>query len=61
VFDERHDVIGHEPDVDRPVDVGRPAVPLQVDRDDLVALGQRRKDRPENLARPPRDVLYRRP
>jgi hypothetical protein len=32
VFDERHDVIGHESDVDRPVDVGRPAVPLRVDR-----------------------------
>ena len=33
------DVIGHEPHVDRPVDIGGPAVPLQVNGDDLVALG----------------------
>ena len=30
VVDERRDVVGHEPDVDRPVDVGRAAVPLEV-------------------------------
>ena len=51
VVDEGRDVVGHEPDVDRPIDVGGAAVPLEVDRDDLVALGQRREDRPEHLAR----------
>ena len=30
VVDERRDVVGHEPDVDRPVDVGGPAVALEV-------------------------------
>jgi len=52
VVDKRGDVIGHEPDVDRSIDVGSAAVPLQVDGDDLVTLGQRGKDRPEHLARP---------
>jgi hypothetical protein len=52
VVDECRDVIGHEPRIDRPVDVGGAAVALQVDDDDLVALGQRRKDRFEHLARP---------
>jgi hypothetical protein len=52
VVDERRDVIGHEPEVDRPIDVGGPAVPLQVDGDDLMARGQRGKDGPEHLARP---------
>ena len=52
MVDERRDVVGHEPDVDRPVDVGGPAVPLQVGGDDLVVLGQRGQDRPEHLARP---------
>ena len=36
VVDERRDVVGHEPDVDRPVDVGGPAVALEVDGDHLV-------------------------
>ena len=52
VVDERRDVVGHEPDVDRPIDVGGPAVALEVDRDDLVVLRQGREDRPEHLARP---------
>jgi hypothetical protein len=52
VGDERGDVIGHQPHVDRPVDVGGPAVPLQVHGDDLVPLRQRGKDRPEHLTRP---------
>jgi hypothetical protein len=50
--DERGDVVGHQPHVERPVDVGGPAMPLQVDGDDLVAPGQRGQDRPEHLARP---------
>ena len=52
VVDQRRDVVGHQPHVDRSVDVGGAAVPLQVDGDDLVALGQRGQDRPEHLARP---------
>ena len=32
VVDEGGDVVGHQPDVERPVDVGGPAVPLQVDQ-----------------------------
>jgi hypothetical protein len=50
VIDQRRDVIGHEPDVERPVDVGGPAVPLQVDGDDLVALRQCGQDGPESVA-----------
>jgi hypothetical protein len=41
VVDERGDVVSHQPEVDQPVDVGGTAVPLQVECDDLVALGQR--------------------
>jgi hypothetical protein len=51
VVDERGDVIGHEPDVERSVDVGGAAVALQVDDDDLAAFGQGGKGRPEHLAR----------
>jgi hypothetical protein len=36
----------------RSVDVGGAAVTLQVDDDDLVAFGQRGKDRPEHLSGP---------
>ena len=32
VVDERRDVVGHEPDVDRPIDVGGAAVALEVGR-----------------------------
>ena len=46
----RGDVVGHEPEVDRPIDVGGPAVRLEVGRDDLVLLCQRREGRPEHLA-----------
>ena len=35
-----------------PIDVGGPAVALQVDRDHLVVRGERRQHRPEHLARP---------
>jgi hypothetical protein len=52
VVDERRDVVGHEPGLDRSVDVGGAAVALQVDGDDLVTLGQGGKDRPEHLAGP---------
>ena len=51
VVDQGSDVVGHEPDVDRPIDVRRAPVPLEVDRDDLVALRQRGEYRPEHLAR----------
>jgi hypothetical protein len=40
VVDERRDVIGQEPRIERSVDVGGAAVALQVDDDDLVAFGQ---------------------
>ena len=50
VVDERRDVIGHEPDVDRPIDVGRAPVALEVGEDDLVVLGQRWQGRSEHLA-----------
>ena len=40
VVDQRGDVAGHQAHVQRPVDVGGPAVPLQVDEDDLVVVGQ---------------------
>ena len=52
VVDEGGDVVGHEPHVDRPIDVGGTAVTLHVGRDDLVALRKGRQDRPEHLARP---------
>ncbi len=51
VVDEGRDVVGHQPDVDRPIDVRRAAVALEVDHDDLVALRQRGEYRPEHLAR----------
>ena len=50
VVDERRDVVCHQLHVDRPVDVRRAPVPLEVDDDDLVALRQRGEDRPEHLA-----------
>ena len=50
VVDERRDVVGHQLDVDRPVDVRRAPVPLEVDGDDLMALRQRGERRPEHLA-----------
>jgi hypothetical protein len=50
VVDERGDVIGHEPDVQRPVDVGGARVALQVGEDDGVVLGQGRDVGPEHLA-----------
>ena len=51
MVDEARDVVRHEPDIDRSIDIGGAAVPLEVDRDDPVALGQRGEDRPEHLAR----------
>ena len=51
VVDERRDVVGHEPDVERAIDVGRPAVTLEIDRDDLVVRGEGGQGRPEHLAR----------
>ncbi len=52
MLDQCGDVTGHEPHVDRSIDVSRTAVSLEVDSDDLVALGELWKDRPEHLARP---------
>jgi hypothetical protein len=46
VVGQSGDVVGHEADVNRPIDIGSPAMPLQVNRYDLVALRQHRKDRP---------------
>ena len=51
MVDERRDVVGHEPDVDRPVDVGGASVPLEVDDDDLVVPRQGGEDGLEHLAR----------
>ncbi len=51
VVDKGRDVVGDEPQLDRPVDVGGAAVTLQVDRDDLMVFRQRWKYRPEHLAR----------
>ncbi len=51
VLDQRRDVVGHEPDVERAVDVGRPAVALEVDGDHLAVGRQRGQDRAEHLAR----------
>src|SRR5205823_11569082 len=45
------DVSGHEPDVERSIDVSGATMSLQVGDDDLVALREQRKDRPEHLAR----------
>ena len=44
------DVVSHQAHLDRSVDIGRSAMALQVNRDDLVVLGQAGKDRPEHLA-----------
>ena len=49
--DETRDVAGHQLGAERSIDVGRPAVPLQVDADDLPALRQRRKVGAEHLGR----------
>jgi hypothetical protein len=51
VINKRSDVIGHQPDVDRTIDVGSAAVPLQVNGNDLVALRQSGTNRPEHLTR----------
>ena len=51
VADQRGDVVGHEPDVEWPIDVGGAPVPLQVGGNDLVVGGKCRPDRPEHLAR----------
>lgn len=40
VVDQRGDVIGHEAQVDRPVDVCGPPVALEVHEDDLVVVRQ---------------------
>ena len=50
VVDQCADVVGHQPDVDGSVDVGRPTMALQVDCDDLVVVGELRKDRREHVA-----------
>ena len=42
--------IGHEPDVDRAIDVGGATVALEIRRDDLMVVGQRGKDGAEHLA-----------
>jgi hypothetical protein len=52
VVDQRRDVVGHQPDVDRSINVGSAAVALQVRSDDLVVLCECRKNWPEHLAGP---------
>ena len=52
VPDQRRDVVGHEPDVDRPVDVGGSAVSLEIDCDHLALSGECRQERPEHLTGP---------
>jgi hypothetical protein len=52
MVNERGDVVGHQPDVDRSIDVSGPAVSLQVDRHYLVALRELTQDSPKHLARP---------
>ena len=42
MVNERGDVAGHQLDVDRSIDVSSPAMSLQVDGDDLVALREQR-------------------
>ena len=51
VVDEGHDVVGHESDVDRPIDVRGAPMSLEVDRDHLVPFRQRWEHRPEHLTR----------
>src|SRR5205809_466704 len=51
MVDERGDVVGHEADVYRSIDVSGTAMSLQVDGDDLVALCEHWQNRPEHLAR----------
>ena len=51
VIDQCRDVAGHEPDVDRAIDVSRTTMSLQVDSDDLVALREQWKNGPERLTR----------
>src|SRR5207244_13313406 len=56
MFDQRSDVAGHEPDVDRSIDVSGAAMSLEVDGDDLVALREKWKNWSEHLARPKSSV-----
>jgi hypothetical protein len=49
--DEGRDVVGHQLGADRAVDVGRPAVALEVGHDDLAVGGEGRKRRDEQLGR----------
>ena len=51
VLDECRDVARHELNAQRSIDVGRPAVPLQIDADDLPALGECREVRAEHIDR----------
>ena len=50
VVDECADVISHQAYVDRSINISGSAMALQVDGDDLVALGECRKDRTEHLS-----------
>src|SRR5438045_1668886 len=51
VFDERGDVVGHELRLERSIDVGRTAVALQIDGDDLPTLRERRQVGTKHRAR----------
>ena len=51
MVDERGDVVGHEPDVDRPINVSRTTVSLKVDDNHLVLLRELGEGRSEHLAR----------
>ena len=52
VLDEGGDVVAHRDEADRPVDVGRAPVALEVGEDDAVSGGELVGHRPEHLARP---------
>ena len=51
MLDQCRDVVGHQLRAERPIDVGRPSVPLQIDRDDLAASSERRQVWPEHRDR----------
>ena len=51
VLDQGGDIVRHQPDAQGSIDVGRPPVALQVDGDDLPAVGERGKVGPEHLER----------
>src|SRR5688572_21142536 len=51
MLDERRDIAGHQFRAERSIDIGGPAVALQIDTDDLPPLRERRKIGTEHLGR----------